>query len=233
MPFFSFRISDRVSRETGFESGRDRFDAEKSLNTLGDSVQFSWCEYQSRDEWFLTEFNVRFPQLESGHPCSLSFDGLSPRSVLAAACISALLYWRARHGAIRTKHAAVPLLGTQERSASSAIVEKLTCVGRHRFCPADVAVRTGDRRFDDHMGNDIIIHVESVFSGLSRRWGVPDRRAVSCGDVEKLARDHLVAVREKISDLRRMERMLSKTLKSCSGNDVPDCPLIDTLFGTS
>ena len=70
-----------------------------------------------------------------------------------------------------------------------------------------------------------------VIDDLRSLLDLVDRRAVSCGDVEKLAKDHLVSVREKISDLRRMERILSKTLKSCSGDNVPDCPLIDTLFG--
>lgn len=58
-----------------------------------------------------------------------------------------------------------------------------------------------------------------------------DRRAVSCAEVEKLARAHLQSVREKISDLKRMEGVLSSTVRACSGKDVPECPLIDTLFG--
>lgn len=58
-----------------------------------------------------------------------------------------------------------------------------------------------------------------------------DRRAVSCAEVEKLARAHLQSVRRKIDDLERMERVLSTTVRACSGRDVPECPLIDTLFG--
>lgn len=58
-----------------------------------------------------------------------------------------------------------------------------------------------------------------------------DRRAVSCAEVEKLARAHLQSVRRKIDDLERMERVLSTTVRACSGKDVPECPLIDTLFG--
>lgn len=58
-----------------------------------------------------------------------------------------------------------------------------------------------------------------------------DRRAVSCMEVEKLARAHLQSVRKKINDLKRMESVLSSTVRACSGKDVPECPLIDTLFG--
>jgi MerR family mercuric resistance operon transcriptional regulator len=48
---------------------------------------------------------------------------------------------------------------------------------------------------------------------------------VSCGEFEKLAQAHLRSVREKITDLKRMERVLSETVRSCSGEDVPECPL--------
>jgi len=58
-----------------------------------------------------------------------------------------------------------------------------------------------------------------------------DRNAVSCGEVEKLAKLHLRSVREKIRDLKRMERVLGETISACSGKDVPECALIDTLYG--
>jgi len=70
-----------------------------------------------------------------------------------------------------------------------------------------------------------------VIKDLKSLLDLVDRRAVSCGEVEKLAKAHLHSVREKISDLRHMERVLSTTVRSCSGKDVPECPLIDTLFG--
>jgi MerR family mercuric resistance operon transcriptional regulator len=58
-----------------------------------------------------------------------------------------------------------------------------------------------------------------------------DQDAVSCGEVERLARTHLESVHAKIADLRRMERSLGRTIHACSGKDVPDCPLIDALLG--
>ncbi|MGE0622897.1 MAG: MerR family DNA-binding protein [Pseudomonadales bacterium] len=58
-----------------------------------------------------------------------------------------------------------------------------------------------------------------------------DRNAVSCGEVEKLAKLHLGSVRQKIDDLKRMESVLGETVEACSGESVPECPLMDTLFG--
>ena len=66
---------------------------------------------------------------------------------------------------------------------------------------------------------------------LKALLGLVDRSAVSCGEVENIARIHLDSVRRKIKDLKRMERVLGQTLKHCSGEDVPDCPMIDALYG--
>lgn len=57
-----------------------------------------------------------------------------------------------------------------------------------------------------------------------------DQRAVSCREVEKLGKAQLNSVRDKIDDLKRIEKVLKDTIDACSGDDVPECPLIDTLF---
>jgi MerR family mercuric resistance operon transcriptional regulator len=70
-----------------------------------------------------------------------------------------------------------------------------------------------------------------VIEDLKSLLSLVDRNAVSCGEVEKLAKVHLRSVRERIDDLKQMERVLNDTVRSCSGKDVPECALIDTLFG--
>jgi MerR family mercuric resistance operon transcriptional regulator len=57
-----------------------------------------------------------------------------------------------------------------------------------------------------------------------------DRQAVTCAEVKSTAQAHLVAVREEIAHLQRLERALGATVRSCSGAGVPACPIIDTLF---
>lgn len=56
-----------------------------------------------------------------------------------------------------------------------------------------------------------------------------DGGAQTCGEVQVLANSHLASVRAKIADLRRIERVLSTTVAQCTGDDVPDCPVIDAL----
>ena len=56
-------------------------------------------------------------------------------------------------------------------------------------------------------------------------------RGYSCGEVRDLTRHHLAEVSQKIADLRRIERLLRKTSEQCAGGKVPECPIIDVLFG--
>ena len=53
---------------------------------------------------------------------------------------------------------------------------------------------------------------------------------VTCEQVREMTLEHLEDVRTKITDLRRMERTLKVTAALCTGDKVPDCPIIDALF---
>ena len=60
-----------------------------------------------------------------------------------------------------------------------------------------------------------------------------DGEQVTCEQVKQIADDHLLEIRAKISDLKKMERTLRKLSASCSGDDVPDCPIIEALQTSS
>jgi MerR family mercuric resistance operon transcriptional regulator len=51
----------------------------------------------------------------------------------------------------------------------------------------------------------------------------------SCADVRSLTVTHLGDVRAKMSDLRRLERILASTVDQCSGAETPTCPVLDML----
>lgn len=57
-----------------------------------------------------------------------------------------------------------------------------------------------------------------------------DERPPSCARARSLATKHLADVREKIADLKRMERVLTQTVALCEEGDRPDCPLLEALF---
>ena len=43
--------------------------------------------------------------------------------------------------------------------------------------------------------------------------------------------EHLDRVREKIADLAKIESVLRDMVAQCDGGVVPDCPVVDVLFG--
>lgn len=62
--------------------------------------------------------------------------------------------------------------------------------------------------------------------------GLEDGTAPTCAEVKERTERHLADVRAKIADLKRIEKVLSATAARCSGEDVPDCPVLETLEGS-
>jgi len=59
------------------------------------------------------------------------------------------------------------------------------------------------------------------------RLGAPGK--ASCNEVKVIATHHLEDIRAKLSDLRKLERLLAKTVARCSGKKAPNCPVLDIL----
>ncbi|MEY8828821.1 helix-turn-helix domain-containing protein [Sedimentitalea sp. XS_ASV28] len=59
--------------------------------------------------------------------------------------------------------------------------------------------------------------------------GLVDGRAGTCADVQAMATRHIESVRAKIVDLKRIETVLTETVSQCTGDDVPECAVIDAL----
>lgn len=57
-----------------------------------------------------------------------------------------------------------------------------------------------------------------------------DGHAYTCGEVHELTIRHLADIRQKIRDLRRLEKVMSEMAAQCTRNKVPDCPIVDALF---
>lgn len=55
----------------------------------------------------------------------------------------------------------------------------------------------------------------------------------TCAEVKDRTERHLADVREKIADLKRIERVLAETASQCSGDEMPDCPVLDALAASS
>ena len=59
------------------------------------------------------------------------------------------------------------------------------------------------------------------------RLGGPEK--ASCREVREIAAHHLDDIRAKMADLRKLERLLTKTVAQCTGTTAPECPVLDIL----
>jgi MerR family mercuric resistance operon transcriptional regulator len=75
-------------------------------------------------------------------------------------------------------------------------------------------------------GRELGFSIDELRSLLS----LVDSKAYTCGEIHDLTIDHLGSVRQKIADLKRLERTLSRISNECSGGAVPECPVIDALW---
>jgi len=94
----------------------------------------------------------------------------------------------------------------------------------------------GHRVYNDPMIRRLVFIRRSRELGFSlnevrQLLSVVDGEIVSCEKVKSIADNHLVDIKTRISDLQKMKKTLETISQECSGNDVPDCPIIDALQG--
>jgi len=54
----------------------------------------------------------------------------------------------------------------------------------------------------------------------------------TCAEVQRITLSHIAEIRDKISDLRKMERVLKEMASKCEGGDIPECHVIDVMFAS-
>jgi MerR family mercuric resistance operon transcriptional regulator len=52
---------------------------------------------------------------------------------------------------------------------------------------------------------------------------------LTCAEVKAMTEEHVTEIRRKVKDLKKLERVLTDLAVKCSGNAVPDCPILDAL----
>lgn len=103
----------------------------------------------------------------------------------------------------------------------SLLPEPNRSAGGHRLYGEDDLQRLCFIRRCREMG----FSIEEIHGLLS----LVDNQRVSCERVKKIADEHLLDIRTKIADLKRMENTLRTLSANCSGKDVPECPIIESL----
>jgi len=101
--------------------------------------------------------------------------------------------------------------------------------------PAPGRSAGGHRAYDDEHTKRLSFIVRSRRLGFTtkeirRLLNLADTQSPHCAEVQAVTETHLAEVREKIAELRRLERRLAKMVKSCGATQEPGCPVIEELF---
>ncbi len=127
------------------------------------------------------------------------------------------------------------LIGTM-CSRTGVNIETIRYYERIGVMPKPARSRGGQRLYETAQLNRLAFIKRSRDLGFSLKevrdlLTLIDGGELTCAEVHALTIDHLKQVREKLSDLRKLERALKDLAAQCSRGDVPECPIVDTLYG--
>jgi MerR family mercuric resistance operon transcriptional regulator len=113
-------------------------------------------------------------------------------------------------------------------------IETIRFYEKEGLLPVAGRTQGGHRLFTPQMVERLVFIRRSRELGFSmgeirELLSLVDGRQISCERVKHIADTHLQDVRSKIADLKRMEQTLDQLSSECSGDDVPECPIIEAL----
>lgn len=117
---------------------------------------------------------------------------------------------------------------------SGVNIETIRYYERIRMLPLPPRSGSGRRIYDSTHLRTLVFIRRSRELGFSLeeirtllRLGGPAK--ATCREVREIATHHLEDIRAKLSDLKKLERLLASTVAKCSGRTAPDCPVLDIL----
>jgi MerR family mercuric resistance operon transcriptional regulator len=113
-------------------------------------------------------------------------------------------------------------------------IETIRYYERIGLLPAPPRSEGRHRLYDESHGRRLVFIRRSRELGFSLEevrglLGLTTGRKLTCHAVKTLAEQHVVDIRRKVKDLKRLERVLTDLAARCHGNEVPDCPILEAL----
>ena len=114
-------------------------------------------------------------------------------------------------------------------------LETIRYYERIGLMPAPPRTRGGHRAYDwDHLkrlgfirrSRELGFSIEEIRTLLR----LVDGGNYTCADVRDITLEHSVEVRHKIADLRWLDRNSREMAAKCTGDTVPECPIVDVLW---
>jgi len=121
-------------------------------------------------------------------------------------------------------------------------IETIRYYERIGIMPAPPRTAGGHRTYDETHTKRLSFIARSRQLGFSldeirELLSLVDDNEFTCSEVRSLTLNHAAEVSRKIEDLKKIERTLSDMAAKCTSDDVtdqvPDCPIIDTLLAES
>ena len=115
-------------------------------------------------------------------------------------------------------------------------IETIRFYEKQNILPVATRSQSGRRIYDEddakrlnfiHRCRGLGFSLKEIMSLLS----LVDGGDYTCKQVHELTVLHVTDVKEKILALQKMENVLDEMIEHCSVGDVPECPIINSLFG--
>jgi len=115
-------------------------------------------------------------------------------------------------------------------------IETIRYYERESLLPKPPRTSGGHRLYSDAIIKRLVFIRRSRELGFTmveirQLLSVVDGEVISCEKVKHIAENHLLDIKTRISDLEKMQRTLVKLSRQCSGENVPECPIIEVLQG--
>lgn len=135
-----------------------------------------------------------------------------------------------------TDSAKPSFLGIGELSRQTGVgIETIRYFEKIGMMPAPRRSEGGNRRYKtDHLQRLFFINrcrqIGFSQSEIKALLSMVDAKGVTCAEVHSITTKHIADIKQKIRDLRKLEKVLTQMANECSRGDIPDCPIIETLF---
>jgi len=115
------------------------------------------------------------------------------------------------------------LIGIGEMSRQTGVgIETIRYFEKIGMMPAPGRSEGGNRRYTN-------VHLQRLFF-INRCRQIGFAKDVTCAEVHSITVEHISDIKQKIRDLRKLEKVLTQMANECSRGDIPECPIIETLF---
>ncbi len=120
-------------------------------------------------------------------------------------------------------------------AACNCPAETIRYYERIGLLPKPVRTANGYRSYDERHQKWLQFVLRSRALGFTqdevrRLSNIADQSQPVCADVHQLLVEHIVDVRKKLLDLKRMEKALVRLKSKCQDGTLNDCPVIDELM---